>query len=200
VDDAFRLTAPAGRIAPLGWRGLQDFHGPPVGTTRRYPAFFNLRVLPDDENVWADQGPLHLGCHRISASACNLLLLVGNRRIGWFSIMHDPARLHLGDQRFLKPGAPMQVFPGSTFSGDRVRPVVIGGFHGTAAERVELTLKDGTTTEATVDVGRIAPGSTLFWALTDSPVVRATAYDNAGAVVEDHELTPCYSPVDCQIR
>ena len=199
AEVAFRLSAPAGRVAPLGWHGYEDFRGIPVRTTQRYPAFLTSPV-PDDADVWADAGPLHLGCHRTSESTCHLLLLVGNPRTGWFSIMRDPAWMHLGDQRFLKPGAPMEVFADSTFAGDRVRPLVVGGFHGTDAERVELELRDGTTTEATVDSGRIAPGSTLFWSLTDSPVVRATAYDAAGTVVEDHRLTACYSRVDCQIR
>jgi hypothetical protein len=199
AEAAFRLTAPAGRIAPLGWHGYEDFRGIPFHSTRRFPAFLDLPV-PGDADVWADHGPLHLGCHHTSASTCNLLLLVRSRHAGWFSIMRDPAWMHLGDRRFLKPGAPMQVFADSTFAGGRVRPVVVGGFHGTSAERVELALEDGTTTEATVDSGRIARGITLFWALTDSPVVRATAYDKAGTVVEDHALTACYSRVDCQIR
>jgi hypothetical protein len=199
AEVAFRLSAPAGRIAPLGWHGYEDFRGIPFRTTQRYPAFLTSPV-PDDADVWADAGPLHLGCHRTSATTCNLLQLVRSQHAGWFSIMRDPAWMHLGDQQFLKPGAPMQVFPGSTFAGNRVRPTVIGGVHGTTTERVELALRDGTIAEATVDSGRIAPGSTLFWSLTDSPVVRATAYDRAGTVVEDHKLTACYSRVDCQIR
>ncbi len=202
AEVAFRLTAPAGRVASLGWHGYEDFRAYPVHTTQRYPGFLKPGV-PEDADVWADQGPLHLGCHRTSASACNLLLLVGNRRIGWFSLLHDAAWLHLGDRQFLKPGEPMQVFSGTTFAGHPLRswvPWVVGGFHGTTAERVELALRDGTKAEATVDSGTIASGSTLFWALTDSPVVRATAYDGAGTVVEDHRLTACYNRIDCQIR
>ncbi len=94
----------------------------------------------------------------------------------------------------------MEVFPDFTFSGDRVRPVLIGGFRGTAATRVELTLRDGSAAAASVDSGRVVPGSTVFWALTPVPATRVRAYDASGTVVADHRLSACYSRVDCQIR
>lgn len=82
----------------------------------------------------------------------------------------------------------------------RFQPTVVGGMHGTRTTRVVLTLRDGSTTNATLDTGRISRGDSVFWALLDSPPVKATAYDRHGHVVEDHRLTPCDDPVDCSTR
>ena len=73
----------------------------------------------------------------------------------------------------------MELIPGGTLENNVNQPTVIGGMHGVRATRVMLTLKDGTTADAVVDSGRISPGDTIFWALLDSPPVRATAYDAA---------------------
>jgi hypothetical protein len=94
----------------------------------------------------------------------------------------------------------MELIPGGTLENHRLQPTVIGGMAGTRATRVVLTLKDDTTTEATVDRGHVAPGATVFWGVFDAQPIRATAYDTRGHVVEDHRLTPCDDPVDCMTR
>jgi hypothetical protein len=187
---AYEVSGFTGRLAPLGWHGLSSF---PVYSTVRYPDFM-LRPAPEDTQLYVDVGPLRIGCLQRSAPHCDLVLVVGERHSGWLSFET------LGTDEFLTPGSEMELFPGGTFDGRVHRPTVIGGFRGTRATEVELTLKDGTRVPATVDSGRVSPGDTIFWARTESPPVRATAYDAAGALVEDHKVTPCDDPVDCLSR
>jgi hypothetical protein len=165
----------------------------PIASTVQTPEFMH-QMPPMDTDVYQDSGPMHLGCRPVSDARCGLFYVLGNATMGW------QTGNRLGDEDFLKPGAPMQLIPGGTLEDQRLEPTVVGGLHGTTTTRVELTLRDGSTADATVDSGRISRGDTLFWARLDSAPVKATAYDKDGRVVEDHELTPCDDPVDCSTR
>lgn len=181
-----------GRLAPVGWHSMTSLLDGPIASTVPTPPFMHT-VPPDDTDVVQDSGPMHLGCRPV-AGDCGLFFVLGNRRIGW------QTGNRLGDDNFLKPGRPMQLIPGGTLENHRFQPTVVGGMQGTTTTRVVLTLRDGTTANATVDSGRISRGDTIFWALLESPPTRATAYDHQGNVVEDHGLTPCDDPVDCSTR
>lgn len=186
----FEVSGFTGRLAPLGWHGLSEF---PMYSTVRYPDFM-LRPAPEGTQMYADMGPMRIGCLQRSEPHCDLVLVVGERRTGWFSFAT------VGTDEFLTPGSQMELFPGGSFDGRVHRPTVIGGFRGTRATDVELTLEDGSRVSATVDSGLVSPGDTIFWARTQSPPVRATAYDAAGRLVDDHERTPCDDPLDCLSR
>lgn len=183
-----------GRLAPLGWHSLTPASDVPLFDRLAGPAFMRSGEMPERTQVYQDSGPMRIGCRRAPGVSCGLFLVVGSDSVGWFT--GD----RLGDDAFLQPGEPMQLVPGSTLENGRLQPTVIGGMHGTATARVVITLEDGSEREATVDRGRIARGATVFWGLFEDQPVRATAYDAAGEVVEDHPLTSCDDPIDCQTR
>ena len=187
----------AGRVAPLGWHGMWDLNDGPLSTTAELPDFMRKDSpppLPDHTQVWEDTGPLWIACLPRPDGPCVTETLFGNRSTGWYN--GD----RVGDDNFLRPGTPIEVRPSRTLENHRNQSTLIGGMHGTTTTRVVLTLQDGSTTEATIDRGRIAKGATLFWALTGSQTVRVTAYDATGNLVEDHPLSSCDDPVDCQTR
>jgi sigma-70-like protein len=182
-----------GPLAPLGWHSMSWLSDGLVPSTVARPAFMHAPP-PEHTDVYQDSGPMRVGCRPVSDARCGLFYVLGNRDIGWFT------GYRLGDADFLRTGRPMELIPGGTLENNRFQPTVVGGMHGTTTTQVVLTLKDGTTANATVDSGKISTGDTIFWAVVDSPPVRATASDGAGRVVEDHELTPCDDPVDCSTR
>jgi hypothetical protein len=182
-----------GRLAPLGWHAMTPLSDGNIASTVRTPQFMH-QMPPENTDVYQDSGPMHLGCRPLPGVRCGLFYVIGNLDIGW------QTGDRLGDDSFLKPGAPMELIPGGTLEDRRPEPTVVGGMHGTAATRVELTLRDGNTANATVDSGRISHGDTIFWARLDSAPVKATAYDAHGRVVEEHQLTACDDPVDCSTR
>jgi hypothetical protein len=190
---AHRVDAFTGRLAPLGWHSMSWLTDGLVPSTVARPAFMHAPP-PEHTDVYQDSGPMRVGCRPVSDARCGLFYVLGNRDIGWFT------GYRLGDADFLRTGRPMELIPGGTLENNRFQPTVVGGMHGTTTTQVVLTLKDGTTANATVDSGKISTGDTIFWAVVDSPPVRATASDGAGRVVEDHELTPCDDPVDCSTR
>ncbi len=182
-----------GRLAPLGWHAMTPLSDGPISSTVVTPQFMH-QAPPATSDVYQDSGPMHLGCRRVTGARCGLFYVLGSRTGGW------QTGNRLGDEDFLRPGAPMELILGGTLEDHRFEPTIVGGMHGTTTTRVQLTLRDGSTADATVDSGRIARGATVFWARLDSPAVRATAYDTSGQVVEDHDLTACDDPVDCNTR
>ena len=183
-----------GRLAPLGWHAMLDLQDGIAYTPADYPAYLR-EPPPEDTQVIQDIGPMHLGCRPMPGARCGLFHVLTDKNGHWYT--GD----RLGDENFLKPGQPMQLRPGSTLENHRLQPTVVGGMAGTRTTRVVITLNTGRITDATVDRGHIAPGATVFWGLfDDAHPVRATAYDADGRMVEDHRLTPCDDPVDCQTR
>lgn len=182
-----------GRLAPLGWHAMTPLSEGNISSTVEVPEFMR-QMPPANTDVYQDSGPMRIGCRPVTGARCGLFFVLGSRHTGW------QTGWRLGDENFLKPAAPMELIPGGTLEAHRLEPTVVGGMHGTTTTRVELTLRDGSTADATVDSGRISRGDTVFWARLDSAPVKATAYDKHGRVVEDHELTPCDDPVDCSSR
>jgi hypothetical protein len=179
-------------IVPLGRDGFTQPGY--LSTSTRYPRFMQ-RNLPKHSQVVADTGPVSLTCalwdgHR----PCGVSLLVGSAAQGWYYLYG------IGSDSFLKPHASMEVFLEDTYDGRVLRQSVIGGFDGTTATRVELTLTDGSSEDASLDSGRISRGDTLFWANVEGDLASVTAYDDAGDVVARHQVRACSDPVDCEVR
>lgn len=40
----------------------------------------------------------------------------------------------------------------------------------------------------------------MFWAEIPGDLATVVAYDASGAVVENHPVQPCDTPVDCEVR
>lgn len=202
VNETFRVPRFEGPLASLGWRAFTDRRDVPVPTSLRYPDFMGQRTPEAEQNaeVLGDNGPLRLGCVPRPGPGCNLVYVGGSNDLGWFSLMHDPSWMHLGTPDFLKPGSDMELFTLGGLRDGELLPAVVGGFPGTTATRVTLTLRGGSTARATVDSGHVVPGATVFWARTQVPMTKATAYDAQGRVVAEHALTPCDNRIDCQSR
>jgi len=183
-------VAPPSRVASLGFHGFtaDGF----LNTSATYPKFLQ-DGLPSDGLV-ADNGPAWLACRRTTAADCQVEVLVGGPDTGWHLLKP------LGDARFLQRGADMEVFLNRVYLDHQARQSVIGGFDGTAAFRVGLTLADGSMVGATIDSNNVSPGDTLFWAVVDQPVAKVTAYDAAGNVVLEHTIRSCSDGIDCAVR
>jgi hypothetical protein len=185
----------AGPPVPLGFHGYTDPGY--LASTVTYPAIVERRQMRDDRtgmDVVADNGPVSLGCLAHAGDACSPAVLVGGAATGWFYLYG------LGTDRWLEPGAEMEVFLDESYPRGGARHSVIGGLDGADTSRVELTLVDGARAEATVDAGELSQGDTLFWAETTAEVARVTAYDAAGDVIDVHEVRACTDPVDCEVR
>jgi hypothetical protein len=149
---------------------------------------------PKDSQVVADEGPVYLGCTTWpSAKGCTVSVL--DRDGGTYHYVYG-----LGTERFLAPGAGMEVFTAEDYTGRAYHATLIGGFDGTEATRVDVTTVDGQVVPATVDRGTISDGDTLFWATLPADAASVTAYDADGKVVATHRVRSCTDPVDCEVR
>lgn len=164
---------------------LGDDQGHPVGST--------------DIGILVDQGVAELGCTTWHASerhdnadcAPSLLTeLAGDRYLEW----------GMGTDSFLRPGSRMEVFLSDDFSTGRPSTLAIAGLDGTRVVRVDFVTTDGARVEGTVQSGTITEGDSLFYANVPGALVAVVAYDARGDVIEDHEIRPCASPVDCEVR
>jgi hypothetical protein len=192
LDEDWLSTPPR----PLGFHGFTDPGY--LDSTVDYPSALIEKVFaddPDNRGVVADNGEVALACVAWEGKGeCGPAVLVGDAAVGWFYLYG------LGTDDFLRPDAEMEVFLDETYTRDGVGQSVIGGFDGTDAAEVVLTLVDGREVAATVDSGELSPGDTLFWSSVDGGVARVDAYDASGERVEAHEIRPCSDPVDCEVR
>jgi hypothetical protein len=106
----------------------------------------------------------------------------------------------IGTERFLTPGAQMEVFLDKDYSTGAERTVALAGIDGTDVERVEFVATDGTVVEGTVEAGTVVPGDSLFFADVPGELAKVVAYDARGEIVEDHPLKECATPVECEVR
>lgn len=180
-----------GRIRPLG---VHLYTGVGYMTGATYPSFMEGNQ-PEDSQLRADNGPSYLGCVEWDSGDAPCLLAVLVKTGQKFAYGYG-----FGTDNFLKPGAKMEVFISPVFDGRVQQELVIGGFDGTSATRVELTLEDGSRVDATLASGDLSEGNSIFWTSVAEPVASITAYDAEGGVVITHEIKPCKDPVDCEVR
>ena len=159
------------------------------------PAFMQHRNPPKDSQVVADEGEASIGCVTFAEAPQACQVSVMGQEAG-----HTYYLYGLGTGRFLDPGAEMEVFTDDDYTGRTWHASVIGGFDGTTATRVVITMVNGETADATVDSGQISAGDTLFWASLPAEAAGVTAYDADGQVVAEHQVRSCHSPVDCEVR
>ncbi len=159
VPGAVRVDAPglvpeAALDRPLRPLGFHLFEG--WGETAWPPGLprFMDRMPASGDQVLADAGPGYLTCTRWHAEGdgCSVTMLLRDSR--GRSYVH----LALGSSHFLQPEEEMEVFTGDDYSGRRWQATTVGGFDGTAAARVELTLVGGEKVDTTVGRGTISPG------------------------------------------
>jgi hypothetical protein len=180
-------------VRPLGFKA---FTSPGyLATTTDFPQFMQGN-LPKDTQVVGVDGMASIGCVAWNRDdpGCSPAVLVGDAATGWFYLYG------FGTDHFLQPGSEMEVFLDETYERGGPGQSVIGGFDGTDATRVELTLVDGSKVAATLDSGGISKGDTLFWAETPVEVAKVVAYDADGGVVASHDIRECSDPVDCEVR
>jgi hypothetical protein len=161
--------------------------GYPVGTT-------------DLTGVGIDLGPQYLGCVTtesagdLPAGKTCYPAVVTRQGDTW------TYQWGMGTERFLQPGAPMEVFS-TRASVDGVDGTLgIAGLDGTEVARAVFVGTDGTRVEGTVLAGTLVPGESMFFGEVPGPLARVIAYDAAGEVIEDHPLRDCKDPVDCEVR
>ncbi len=106
----------------------------------------------------------------------------------------------MGTDDFLQSGQPLELFSDETYTDGTARTVWIGGTDGTDVASVELVDVDGTRIQATVAAGTLVPGETMFWGTVPGELAIAVTRDADGDVLERHEVKPCDSPVDCEVR
>jgi hypothetical protein len=106
----------------------------------------------------------------------------------------------MGTERFLEPGAPMELFTSDDYSTGEPATLWIGGVGGADVARVDFVTTDGRTVAGDVDAGTLVPGDSMFWARVPGELVTVVAYAADGAVIEEHQIRPCESPVDCEVR
>ncbi|GAA4098972.1 hypothetical protein [Nocardioides kongjuensis] len=161
--------------------------GYPVGTT-------------DLTGVGVDLGPQYLGCVTTEGAAdppagetCHPAV-VTRQGDAW------AYQWGMGTERFLEPGAPMEVFTTRASVDGADGTLGIAGLDGTDVARAVFIGTDGTRVEGTVLAGTLVPGESMFYGEVAGPLARVIAYDAAGEVIEDHPLRECKDPVDCEVR
>ena len=146
-----------------------------------------------DMGILVDTGQAYLGCVGRSADRCGAAYLTRDDR-GWVY------EWGMGTEDFLRPGSDMEVFLSDDYASGEPGRLVLAGLPGTDVAKVVLVTTDGTRVPGTVEAGSVVPGSTMMWGRVQGDLAAVIAYDSSGEVIEDHELQPCSSPVDCEVR
>ncbi|KRF17979.1 hypothetical protein ASG90_06580 [Nocardioides sp. Soil797] len=117
---------------------------------------------------------------------------------------------HVGDERyymwgmgsddFLESGSKMELFTSDNYTSGAHSIMWVGGMDGTDVTRVDYVATDGTIVDGTISSDAIVPDETMFWAEMDRPLAKVVAYDADGTVLESHEIKPCDSGTDCEVR
>lgn len=164
-----------------------DANGYPVGST-------------DVTGVLVDVGPRYLGCAlprddwgAKPGAGCFPAVLSkdgGTWRYEW----------GMGTDAFLKPGSPMEVFDSHGHLDGQDSTLSIAGIDGTDVARADFIATDGTVVEGTVEAGTLVPGDSMFFGEVPGDLAEVVVYDASGAVIEDHRLKDCDTPVDCEVR
>lgn len=145
------------------------------------------------QGIIVDTGPASLGCTTWNESpGCAVSLLSsdgGDYYTEW----------SMGTEDFLDEGARMEVFSSENFSTGRATTFWIAGIDGGVAS-ADFVQTDGTVVTGTVAYGRVTEGDSMMWADLSGDLAKVVAYDADGEVIEDHELLPCDSPVECEVR
>lgn len=215
-------------VDPIGENGRPPLVGTPVplpghlysGVTgfpaSAFPAWLHEGVAAYEETVLAhddgsfpvgstdigilvDTGVGQLGCTEWPASERHdnancwpaLMAQVGEKRY---------LRASLGTEEFLTPGAAMEVFLSDDYSTGRRTTLAIAGLDGTDVARVEFVPTAGAPVAGTVRSGSITEGDSLFYANVPGELQRVIAYDDAGRVIDNHEVVPCDGAEDCEVR
>lgn len=161
--------------------------GYPVGTT-------------DLTGIGVDLGPRYVGCvttegsGELPAGETCYPAMVTRQGDRW------SYEWGMGTERFLEPGAPMEVFTTDAVVDGNAGTLAIAGLDGTGVARAVFVGTDGTQVEGTVLAGTLVPGESMFFGEVPGPLARVIAYDAAGTVIEDHPLRECKDPVDCEVR
>ena len=158
---------------------MGDDNGHPVGST--------------DMGILVDTGEAYLGCVGHAAESCGPAYLTRSDR-GW------SYEWGMGTDDFLQPGSDMEVFLTDDYASGSPGKLVYAGLPGTDVARAELVTTSGERLEAHVEAGTLVAGSTMIWGRVRGELAAVIAYDASGGVIEDHPLTACSSPVDCEVR
>lgn len=164
---------------------LGDANGYPVGST--------------DMGILVDRGQASLACvawsggesHEGSSCAPAFVARLDDK---WY------LQWSMGTDDFLMPGEPMEVFLSKDYSTGEPSTIAIAGLDGTDVASADFVNTHGTVVAGKVESGTLSPGDTLLHANVPGELARVIAYDGSGEVIEDHELKPCDSPVDCEVR
>lgn len=200
ADSYTGVTAyPRSAFAPWLYEGTATYErevlgdpdgGYPVGST--------------DTGILVDSGTLELAClaagpggrtngENLPGADCYPALLARAADAGYL-------QWSMGTERFLAPGAPMELFTSDDYSTGKPATLWIGGLDGTDVARVDFVTTDGKTVAGDVEAGTLVPGDSMFWARISGELATVVAYDADGAVLEEHQIDPCDSPVDCEVR
>ncbi len=144
------------------------------------------------EGIAVDQGTQSLACVSWEGDDCVPAVV---RRTGseWF---YDWG---MGTDNFLDQWAGMEVFSQDDFSTGSATTLWIAGIDGDVA-RADFIQIDGTVVAGAAAYGQVTEGDSMMWANVPGDLAKVVAYDADGHVIEDHELMPCDSPVECEVR
>lgn len=152
-----------------------------------------------DIGILVDVGVGQLGCTvwhssephaNASCSPAVMHQLKDKRYLNW----------SMGTDSFLTPTAPMEVFLSEDYSTGRRTTLAIAGIDGTDVARVEFVPTSGAPVAGTVQSGTITQGDSFFYANVPGTLWKVVAYAADGTVIEDHPLSDCDDPVDCEVR
>jgi hypothetical protein len=169
------------------YQGIEHIERTELGDENGYP------VGSTDTGVLVDTGESYLGCVGKWSKTCGpaLLTRADDRWVYEWG---------MGTEKFLKPGSPMEVFLSDDYSTGAAGQLVLAGLPGTDVARVDLVTTTGETVEGHVESGTVVPEQTMMWGRVPGEVAAVVAYDASGEVIEDHQLKPCGSPEDCEVR
>ncbi len=176
--------------------GIADYEQHVLGDPKEgYP------VGSTDIGVVVDGGQMRLACMRSlpqwgeedDSGKCFPAMLSGDDD-------HLSYEWGMGTDDFLHEGKDLELFSTDTFLAGTPETVWIGGTYGTDVASVDLVTTDGTTVPATVASGTLVPGDTMFWGTVAGSLAKAVTRDADGNVLEEHDLKPCDSPVQCEVR
>lgn len=164
-----------GMALPLGARGLVDY-----GQVAPPHLGASASGLGVEDSVLADMGPLFFACTRWPGEDdCSAALLLQHDEGYYFH------RSGLGSDRFLQPGAPMEMLVFEVLASGGVERLVLGGVHGTTVEDVQLVLGHRRKVSAWTSTDHAIPGATVWWATVEELPVRVEARDGSGSLVAE---------------
>ncbi|HET9422315.1 MAG TPA: hypothetical protein VFO49_14345 [Nocardioides sp.] len=221
----WQVVLPAPDAKSGYWHGENDADRQVVGDTLSLDAKSYQGVTMFPERAWPEwlyQGTLDYeqtqgseeDGYPVGSTDNGILVEVGDAELACLSRGGDscgPAKvtrtadgqLHfdwgMGTDDFLTPGSDMEIFLSDDYSTGSPGELAIAGLPGTDVARAEFVTTTGEVVQGQVTTS-LVEGASMMAARVPGRLAKVVAYDASGAVIEDHPLAPCDTPVECEVR